>query len=227
MVQEAADGERDAEALHGMSEEAEIMGRSHRQSGWLRAEHGSWLGSWRTYTGQKSFLRRSTKLGPAESLTREQAQRILTAMIEEDHQQYGIVRNLNAATKARESSPMNGSIPIHPGHIGSAAEMLVAADLTMRGYDVYRAVSPTAASDLIFCDETGARVRVEVKSVEYRKERSPRVNVSRNAGKFDVLAAVDSKGQIHYRTHNGIGKTVIFFSENSDLQSAFTEIQSA
>jgi hypothetical protein len=164
----------------------------------------------------KNSKRHSISLGSADSMTREQAQIELTRIIQQDERQCGIVKKLTAATKPMPQRTMNRHLPRHPALIGTAAELLVAMDLTMRGFEVYRAVSHTAPCDLIFCDDEGARIRVEVKSIEYRNERTPRVCLARNAGKFDVLAIVDREGRIHYRTHNGIGKSILLLPQDSD-----------
>lgn len=53
--------------------------------------------------------------------------------------------------------------------LGAANELLVAADLTLRGYAVYRAVSPSAPFDLVAV-KGEAILRVEVRASRERSD---------------------------------------------------------
>jgi hypothetical protein len=81
--------------------------------------------------------------------------------------------------------------------IGSAAEMLVAADLLSRGIEVFRALNMHCSCDLV-AHRFGRLVKVEVKTGKIDSRGRPIVGISRQRGKFDVLAVVDRKSGIHY-----------------------------
>ena len=61
----------------------------------------------------------------------------------------------------------NGLVPTYPGistsTVGTISELIVAVDLLKRGYDVFRALSPTCSCDLAFITN-GRLVRVEVRT---------------------------------------------------------------
>jgi hypothetical protein len=80
--------------------------------------------------------------------------------------------------------------------IGCAAELLVAVDLLNRGIEVYRALSQHSSCDMI-AHRLGRMVRVEVKTGRIGRY-GPEVALTRQRGKFDVLAVVDRKSGIHY-----------------------------
>lgn len=64
----------------------------------------------------------------------------------------------------RARSPLNPPNEISSGAIGAMNELLVCADLTRRGYHVFRAVSPSAPCDLMMLSPAGDKLRVEVKT---------------------------------------------------------------
>jgi hypothetical protein len=78
---------------------------------------------------------------------------------------------------------------------GSVAELIVCAEFVAKGYDVYRAVDPRAATDLIYWDGSKA-VRVEVKFLRTGTEKRLGRDLLRNFGKFDILATVNELGSI-------------------------------
>jgi len=69
--------------------------------------------------------------------------------------------------------------------IGATSELLVAADLLRRGFEVFRAVSPTCSCDLGVLRD-GRFLRVEVKTV--RKSERGAGSVSADVSRFDILA---------------------------------------
>lgn len=176
------------------------------------------MGTWRAYHSKNKSVRRTIALGREEDLTREQAEQMLKNIIDRDVEQFEAVRFLSATTKPKQQRRVKPDGNLTPGAIGSIAEYAVAIDLMERGFHVYKAMSPQSACDLMVCDAAGNfRLRIEVKSAEYRQGRAICVNVQRNAGKFDVLAILTNEGSILYRTHNGIGN-LLGFSADIDQQ---------
>lgn len=101
-----------------------------------------------------------------------------------------------AAVKAFEAPP-----PLVASTRGAANELVVAVDLMRRGYDVYRAVSPALACDLVVMRGALA-MRVEVRSTSRDVRGTGRVKIPilpRDKGRFDVAALVEPNGTIHYR----------------------------
>ncbi len=81
--------------------------------------------------------------------------------------------------------------------VGAVIELLVASDLMIRGYHVFRALSPSAPADLvIFRDD--AQGRIEVRFVQKRTSGAiiPRAKAK---DACDLYAFVDSDRNIYYR----------------------------
>lgn len=88
---------------------------------------------------------------------------------------------------------------------GTANELLVAADLMKKGFDVFKALSHNSSCDLIFIDKNNL-YRVEVKTIiknifkkgtpkcftEHPERAAPFLNknLEKNKDKFDYLAVV-------------------------------------
>lgn len=81
--------------------------------------------------------------------------------------------------------------------VGVLAELLVCADLTRRGYDVYRAVNHGAATDLMIY-VNGRGLRVEVKAAQIRPGGQWIAAYSGLRQPHDVLALVAPTGEIRY-----------------------------
>jgi predicted RecB family endonuclease len=79
------------------------------------------------------------------------------------------------------------------------SELLVAADLTKRGFHVFRALSSAAPFDLVaHKDQETLRVEVTTGQYQYKAIRySPQKDHRCNAGIFDLLAVV-CDGKVHY-----------------------------
>lgn len=84
---------------------------------------------------------------------------------------------------------------------GAASELFICADLLRKGYEVFRAQSPTCSCDLIAMRGT-ILYRVEVKSGHYRREGviGP---VATAHDRYDILAVVMPDNIIMYKTHTG------------------------
>lgn len=85
--------------------------------------------------------------------------------------------------------------------IGAVGEMLVAADLLIRGYEVFRALSPGCSCDLAILKD-GRLLRVEVRTgYRYNKlDGTERLFVNRpkRADRHDILAVCLSPSRIVY-----------------------------
>jgi len=86
---------------------------------------------------------------------------------------------------------------IDTGMAGAYCELAVCGDLLLRGYQVFRSISPSSPYDLIAVSRDGLILRIEVKHA-YRNPRTDKLHCSkRNRG--DVLAMVVSdEGAIVY-----------------------------
>lgn len=73
------------------------------------------------------------------------------------------------------------------GTKGAISELKASADLLLKGYQVFRAVSPSAHCDLVILDKDGILKRVEVRSGV--KNREGKLFFTRT-GKYDVIACV-------------------------------------
>ena len=80
-----------------------------------------------------------------------------------------------------------------PGTVGAVSELIACADLLVKGYEVFRAVSPSCSCDLI------ALRGSEVKRVEVRTEQGGSKSVARkeDSGKQDHFAVV-TKNRVIY-----------------------------
>src|SRR6188768_1067260 len=99
-------------------------------------------------------------------------------------------RRLKAA-RYRELNGTSNHAAIPRSSIGAASELRAAADLLLRGYPAFRAVSPACPCDLVIL--LGKRaVRVEVRSATTSTTGATQFahNDARDAGKYDVLALV-------------------------------------
>src|SRR5260221_8449313 len=57
-------------------------------------------------------------------------------------------RSCSQAHATERYRALNTRLPVSTGTVGAIAELAVAVDLLQRGYDVFRAVSPSCACDL-------------------------------------------------------------------------------
>lgn len=87
----------------------------------------------------------------------------------------------------RKHNPYHGpSLP--SGSVGAVSELVVAADLLERGFEVYRALSPAAPCDLAILRD-GRLLRVEVTSGR-RRIGGGISRPQKDRLKFDILAVV-------------------------------------
>lgn len=115
-----------------------------------------------------------------------------------------------AARPPAKHNRYGGSHRLTSHVIGMISEMQVAADLAIRGYQVYRALADTAHCDLIAWD--GHRcIRVEVRSAS--RAPSGQTSVSR-VGDHDVLACVWPDGRVIYSPDDVICEEIAHRREN-------------
>jgi len=73
------------------------------------------------------------------------------------------------------------------GSLGAAVESIICGDLLLKGFDVYRAVTPNALCDLVIIK--GKEVlRVEVKTCLIYKKTGRMYYASHNPENYDILA---------------------------------------
>lgn len=91
------------------------------------------------------------------------------------------------ASRLRRFGP---AIKLPTRAMGAANELRVAADLIMRGYEVFHALNPASPCDLAVLDPSGKLLRVEVKSARGAGNTKPE--------RYDLLALVYAD-KIEYR----------------------------
>jgi len=99
----------------------------------------------------------------------------------------------------RVSYRLNGcfeNLNLSAGNKGAINELLVCLDLLKKGYDVFRAVSPSSSCDLIVLKDKKL-FRVEVTSGWIRKGKKYSNKNQRDLNKMDILAIV-FKSEIVY-----------------------------
>ena len=168
------------------------------QGGWLQL-HGkkfpkAWLGHWSIYDGYGSRHRRSAVIGREDEMTEKEARIKLRKIIVEEQSLSGAAYACGLSGRAKVEL---GDRTLKAGHLGAIAELIVAADLMHKGYDVYRPLSPMASCDLLGIYDQDI-IRIEVKRAEVSEDGRANCDVRRNAGKFDLLAIVATSGEIHY-----------------------------
>ena len=85
------------------------------------------------------------------------------------------------------------------GSVGATAELIAAADLLLKGFSVYRSVSPNAPCDLVIIGAKQTAIRVEVRTVNgVRATGTPKFSLNREFGKTDLYAAVLGPGEVEY-----------------------------
>lgn len=105
----------------------------------------------------------------------------------------------SAAFKLGRYRTANPSLGVPPSTVGAIAELLVSTDLLKRGYEVFRALSPSSSCDLAVLLE-GRLLRVEVTTAYYNNSGVLFHPDKKHGRAFDVLALVVMKtGEVVYR----------------------------
>lgn len=173
--------------------------RGRKRTGCVSKQGNQWRGLF-TATGKcAKDGRRSVMLGRIDEVTEEEAR----AKLDDIMRREGAIRdNLRLISAVDFIVPMEWKAAtensIDKQSRGVLAELIVTADLIAKGLHPYKAVSPGAPCDLLVILPDWKTVKVEVKSG--RREQSGAIfcDVSRNVGKFDVLAVVIDGREIVY-----------------------------
>jgi hypothetical protein len=80
------------------------------------------------------------------------------------------------------------TLGLSAGTVGAYSELIASADLLRRGYEVYRAVSPTCSSDLVAIKD-GKRLTIEVRTA--RRSRTGTLHYSTRSFRSDHYALVE------------------------------------
>lgn len=97
---------------------------------------------------------------------------------------------------------MGSRIGLPTATTGALAELVVAADLLRRGFEVYRAVSPAAKSDLVIVRD-GRILRVQVKTT-YRRANGKLM------GRCRATDALDPSEVWAFVVHGVIGSEIAY-----------------
>lgn len=100
-----------------------------------------------------------------------------------------------ASAKRAAYAAKNPNAGLPTGTVGAISELKVAADLLGKGFEVFRALSPSCSCDLAIL-RNGTLVRVEVTTGH--RTGNGRVTHPSKASRYDVLAVALSDGTIHY-----------------------------
>lgn len=162
-----------------------------KQRGSIALKNKRWTGRYteviKKQDGTLHRAHRRITLGEESQLTAEQARQRFDAI-------------LNAA----EFQPVIGSMTL--SDTGTVGELLVAADLIGRGFDVFRNLSPNGPVDLITLQD-GVTRRIQVKKNPTRGLPS---QIRLIGVEYDILAIVTLSGQILYY-NNSESSIPVFF----------------
>lgn len=104
------------------------------------------------------------------------------------------VKRVFCSKECRESAKK--IVCLSTGKSGAVKELLVAADLLLKGYDVFRSVSPSSSCDMIILAK-GRCLRVEV-TTGYVGYGGKVIGVAHDKSKYDVFAVVVADKSIYY-----------------------------
>lgn len=100
---------------------------------------------------------------------------------------------LYCSRRCRYNAAKKDFLPIYPtlstGTAGAIGELRVATDLLVKGFEVFRAVSPSCSCDLVTLFQGKPR-RVEVRTGHYGKNRIIYCAKPIDTGRYDILAIV-------------------------------------
>ncbi len=105
--------------------------------------------------------------------------------------------NHNKLKFAKESKK-HGHKRQKAGTTGAMHELLASYDLLGRGWNVFRALSPSCHCDLIICKEKGEMFRVEVRTSNIIHDKPSGYSLKGIGEKYDYLASVHHSGKITY-----------------------------
>jgi hypothetical protein len=102
---------------------------------------------------------------------------------------------LHRALQGSLRAARSREVGVHTGDRGAWAELLVASDLLLLGYQPYRAVSPSAPCDLV-ADINGTLTRIEVRCVTANMHYTE--STTWHTTKAEIGAYVWPSGRIAY-----------------------------
>lgn len=148
------------------------------------------------YAGKKTRV----MLGKLPEISREQARQKLDEIISRDTRIRGQLRPVLRSDLCVDTpwGAFNTQAAKAQSR-GAISELIVTVDLLAKGIQVYRAVSPGAPCDLLALLPDGSTLRLEVKTGKTGTDGEIYADITRNAGKFDVLAVVAEDGRPRYR----------------------------
>ena len=87
---------------------------------------------------------------------------------------------------------------LSPGTVGALSELIISIDLLRRGYEVFRALSPSCSCDLAIF-KNGQLKRIEVRTGWYTKTGKAAAVKLKERDKIDILAIyIRVDNSIHY-----------------------------
>lgn len=166
------------------------------QDGHLIKNKATWFGRWWVPDGSKR-KQMSATLGRIDEMTRQEAQTKMRDLIRVTNENGKHVKAIGEAAIGFDFTQYEKAK--NNFHLGIACEMLVCADLHMKGYEVFRPISAVSSCDLIALKD-GKSTRLEVKS-----GTGPFLDLRRKIGKFDLLAIVGESSRIDYYPYHSLG----------------------
>ena len=173
--------------------------RGQLRTGCVFIQRNRWYGKYSRKISGK--VRQSAMpLGRIETMTEAEAREKLRKVIEQDDHVRSVCEIIS---QSEIILPLPWEMPktefLDDRHSrGAVAVMRVATDLLSRGFHPYQPFSPAAPFDIFALVHGWKAVRIEVKMAKIEPSGTIYCNVSRNVGKFDVLAAVTPDGLVHY-----------------------------
>lgn len=98
-------------------------------------------------------------------------------------------------------------IPLSTGKIGAIAELLVSVDLMLRGFDVFRALSPSSDADII-AEKSGILYKFEVRTGRYLKSGKIACPTYKTKNKSLVVFTFSDR-KVHYISNPEIRDIVL------------------
>lgn len=192
-------------------------GAKRELTGVLSLERGRWRALWLARDENGKRVRRSSILGKVGELSEEDARARLSAIVQGEMATWEKVRLIDSADFLVSAgfTPLTGQRPTAIHTRGTIAQLVVEADLLSRGFEVYRAVNPGSSCDLLALIHGTKTIRIEVKSCKRDASGLLFCDISRNVGKFEVLAGVEGT-KVHYRSAGQISELYYPFGRSRD-----------
>lgn len=174
------------------------MGR-HRDTGVgsLKQASGKWYVRFTTYQRGRP-KQHCFQVGPTNIYDKEQARQLATEYVQKVRMQGGIKNKIGTGVALLPSSNLK-PLKITAPERGATAELVVAADLQSKGYQVYLPVSPVAPCDMVAIDTDWNTFRVQVKRAVTSSTGAVRCDIRKEVGRFDLLAILLDDTKIEYR----------------------------